>query len=303
MQHYIQANTDGQLHDAAEPSISPLNRGFLYGDAVYEVWRTYAGAVFAFDEHWQRLERSARALHLDHQLEPERLLEEMKRTAAAFRARTGHSGELYVRLQLTRGAGPIGLDVALADAPSWVLLVQRLEPHGSGAASGPLRLSVATSLRRNPVEALDPAWKTGNYLNNLLCLREARARGADEVVICNARGLITEAAVCNIFFVQGGVLLTPPTSVGILAGVTRELILREVAARAGQSTRLQELRPTQLGSFDECFLSSTTRGIAPVAAIDEQPFQVSGQSSTARLRAAYESYALEHAAAHPERVL
>ena len=71
MADYIQANTDGRLHDAAEPSISPLNRGFLYGDAVYEVWRTYHGVIFGFEEHGRRLERSARALHLEIGLSPD----------------------------------------------------------------------------------------------------------------------------------------------------------------------------------------------------------------------------------------
>lgn len=300
---YIQANTDGRLHDASEPSVSPLNRGFLYGDAIYEVWRTYEGTVFAFHEHWQRLERSAKALYLAHGLDPERLLYQLKRTAAAFRARTGHDGELYLRLQVTRGAGPIGLDVALADAPSWVLLIQRLAQRDPHAAELGLTLSVATGLRRNPVDALDPAWKTGNYLNNLLCLREARARAADEVVICNQRGLVAEAAVSNIFFVQHGVLVTPPTSAGILAGITRELILNEVAARAGLTAREQEIRPADFGGFEECFLSSTTRDVTPVAAIDERPFRVSQESVTSRLKAAFQEYALGYAAGHPELVL
>lgn len=300
---YIQANTDGKLHDATEPSVSPLNRGFLYGDAIYEVWRTYEATVFAFEEHWRRLERSADALYLEHGLDPARLLYQMKRTAAAFRARTGHRGELYLRLQVTRGAGPIGLDVALADAPSWVLLVQRLAQRGSRAGQLGLTLSVARGLRRNPVDALDPAWKTGNYLNNLLCLREARARGADEVVICNQRGLVAEAAVSNIFFVQQGVLVTPPTSVGILAGVTRELILNEVAARAGLTAREQELRPADFAGFEECFLTSTTRDVTPVAAIDEHAFHVGPESVTDRLKSAFQEYALGYAAGHSELVL
>jgi branched-chain amino acid aminotransferase len=300
---YIQANTDGKLHDATEPSVSPLNRGFLYGDAIYEVWRTYEGTVFAFDEHWRRLERSAKALYLAHGLDPARLLYQMKRTAAAFRARTGHGGELYLRLQITRGAGPIGLDTALADAPSWVLLVQRLAHRGPRGGQLGLELTVATGLRRNPVDALDPAWKTGNYLNNLLCLREARARGADEVVMCNQRGLVAEAAVSNIFFVQQGVLVTPPTSVGILAGVTRELILSEVASRAGLTVREQEIRPADFGGFEECFLTSTTRDVTPVAAIDEHPFHVGAESVTEVLKAAFQEYALGYSAGHPELAL
>jgi branched-chain amino acid aminotransferase len=300
---FIQANTDGRLHDAAEPSISPLNRGFLYGDAVYEVWRTHAGVVFAFDEHWQRLGHSAQALYLNLGLSRERLCSEMQRTARAFREQTGERGELYVRLQVTRGAGRIGLDVSLATAPSWVLLVQALSRPALPAGRAGLRLQVAQGLRRNPVDALNPAWKTGNYLNNLLCLREARAAGADEVLMLNRAGCLTEAAVSNVFFVREGVLVTPPLSAGILGGVTRALILQRVAAQAGLQAREEDVHPEQLREFEECFLSSTTRDTAAVEAIDAQRFLVGPTSVTARLQSAFSAYAAEYARQHPELAL
>jgi len=299
MGDYIQANTHGRLHDAAEPSLSPLNRGFLYGDAIYEVWRTYHGVIFGFEEHWLRLERSARALHLEHGLTRESLAAEIRRTVAAWRARTGDTGEVYVRLQVTRGAGPIGLDIALADLPQWVLLVQKLKIGAPKAGRAGLHLSVATALHRNAPDTLNPAWKTGNYLNNLLCLREAKTRGADEVVILSQDGAITEAAVCNIFFVRRGVLSTPPLSAGILEGITRELIVREIAARAGLEVREETIRPADLGTFEECFLTSSTRDIGPVEAIDARLYQVRDYSVTARLKAEFARYAAEYAARHP----
>ncbi len=217
---FIQANTNGRLHDAREPSISPLNRGFLYGDAIYEVWRTYHGVLFAWEEHWRRLERSAAALHLTLPFAPAQALVEIKRTVAAFFAATGAQPEVYVRLQITRGGGAIGLDPALADRPDFTLLVQP-NPAWTPRQLAGLQLSLATGLRRNPVAALSPAWKTGNYLNNILCLREARARGADEVVIINLAGEVTEAAVSNIAFVRAGGVVTPPMEAGILGGITR----------------------------------------------------------------------------------
>ena len=123
---YIQANTNGRLHSAAEAVISPLDRGFLYGDAVYEVWRTYHDTVFAFDEHWARLEASARSLHFVLPFDAAEAWRELKRTVAAFRERGGEKTELYIRLQVSRGGGSIGLDPALADRPTWVFLVQSL---------------------------------------------------------------------------------------------------------------------------------------------------------------------------------
>src|SRR5258708_199896 len=110
---FILANTNGRIHPASEPSGSPLNRGLLYGDAIYEVWRTYHGVIFAFEEHWLRLRRSADALFMALPLTKEKLLDELLRTARAFREATKETGELYLRLQVTRGAGAIGLDTNL----------------------------------------------------------------------------------------------------------------------------------------------------------------------------------------------
>src|SRR5580698_443440 len=122
--HFIQANTNGRLHPASEPSISPLNRGFLYGDAIYEVWRTYRGVIFAWEEHWRSMRASAQSLHLRLEVSPEQLRAEIRRTTSPYRKSVPNSGELYIRLQITRGEGAIGLDTSLADKPDFVLLVQ-----------------------------------------------------------------------------------------------------------------------------------------------------------------------------------
>src|SRR5687767_2834408 len=232
---FIQANTNGRLHSAHEPSVSPLNRGFLYGDAIYEVWRTYHAVVFAWEEHFSRLERSARALHLMLPWSRAEMLAEIKRTVSAFRAATATAAqtELYIRLQVSRGGGPIGLDVALADRAEFVLLVQPCPMNSPDVLRSGVKLSIAMALRRNPIESLSPAWKTGNYLNNILCLREARARGADDVIMLNLRGELTELATSNIAFVQDGKVITPQLEAGILEGITRGLLLRKIAASAG----------------------------------------------------------------------
>ena len=149
-------------------------------------------------------------------------------------------------------------------------------------------------------DALSPAWKTGNYLNNILCLREARVRGADEVVILNQAGEVTEAAVSNIAFVNDGAVITPPLTAGILGGITRELVLTKIAPLVGVPVREQTVRPADFADMQECFLLSTTRDVAPVAAIDETRFKVGGGTVAARLKAAFADYARAEAKAHPE---
>ena len=260
---YIQANTNGRLHSAAEPSITPLNRGFLYGDAIYEVWRTYQGVIFAWEEHWARLERSAKALYLELPFDRDRILLEIRRTTAAF---------------------------VLIVQPCPLLSPEKLE-------SG-LTLSLAQGLRRNPIDALNPAWKTGNYLNNLLCLREAKSRGADEVLILNGAGHLTEAAVCNVGFVRGGEVITPPLEAGILEGITRGLLISTIARRLGVRVREEFLTVRDLDGVEECFLLSSTKDLAPVASLDGRAFRLGPDTLTRRLKKGFEAYAADYAASH-----
>jgi len=308
MEDYIQANTNGHLHDAREGSISPLDRGFLYGDAVYEVWRTYDRVVFAWAEHWVRLEQSAAALGFVLSVSADQMFEQIRRTAAAYRAATGDAGDLYIRLQITRGAGAIGLDPGLADGASFVILVRVNKGIPDDKLRDGYTLSLATTLRRNSSETLNPAWKTGNYLNNILCLGEARRRGADEVVMTNLAGEVAESSVCNLGFVRrvGAAdsveIITPPLRSGILAGITRELVLSKIAVEAGfANVREAVIRPEEFGDFDECFLMATTRDIAPVGRIDAHQFRVGEGTVTMRLKAAFADTVAHYAAAHPQQ--
>lgn len=301
--HFIQANTNGRLHPADEPSIAPLNRGFLYGDAIYEVWRTYHGVVFAWDEHWQRLERSAASLYMTLPWTQAEIFNEIKKTVAAWRTRTGSPAELYIRLQITRGGGAIGLDVALADRADFVLLVQPCPLLTSGQEAGGITLSLARTLHRNHPSALNPAWKTGNYLNNLLCLREARSRGADEVVITNLAGEITEAAVSNIGFVRDGVMVLPPLEAGILAGITRRILIDHAAPAAGVTVSERTVRPEELPAMQECFLTATTKDLVPVRAIDGTVFRTGSDTVTMKMKRAFADYVAAYVKARPQQTV
>jgi len=298
MANYIQACTNGRLHDACEPSISCLNRGFLYGDAIYEVWRTYNRVIFAWEEHWRRLEQSAAALFLTLPFSATNALEEIRRTVGAYHARASTNGELYIRLQVTRGSGAIGLDPALADRADYLILVQQNTLYPPEKFHAGLNLRIATKLRRNSADTLNPAWKTGNYLNNILCLREARVVGADEVVILNLAGEITEAAVSNLAFVRNGEVVTPPLSAGLLGGVTRDLLIREIAQRVGCNVCEATIRPDELSGMEECFLLSTTKDVTPVASIDNYRFALGENTLTSRLKSAFLDYTDSYSNAH-----
>jgi branched-chain amino acid aminotransferase len=284
---YVQANTNGILHAATEATLTPLNRGFLYGDSIYEVWRSYEHRIFAWAEHWQRLQASARSIHLSIPWSEAAVIESIQSTTRAFRQHTGYAADLYIRLQIFRGAGPIGLDTNLADRPGFVILVKPVPPIASHVLEAGLNLWVAREIKRNAPATLDPAWKTGNYLNNILGLREAKQRGADDVVFLNLEGYLTEASTSNLAFIRDNHFVTPPLSAGILGGITRLIVIHEVAAAAGLKVKERPLQLADIARFDEAMLLSTTKDIQPVGRIDSVAFRTGPDSVTRRLKAAF----------------
>jgi len=296
---YVQANVNGDLRDAREPAISPLDRGYLYGDAVYEVWRTYEGVAFAFEDHWRRLERSAAGLGMELPFGQDEGFRQARRAVAAWRERTGSDAEVYIRLQVSRGSGPIGLDTALADAPAFVCLVKEQPDLSEAELDRGFKLAVVRSLKRNSAEALPPALKTGNYLNNILGLREAREAGAGEAVFLNAAGNVAEASTRNVWAVLPERVATPPAADGLLEGVTRRRLLEEIGAIAGRPLVEAALRVEDLQAAEELFLSSTTQDVLPVSSLDGKIYPTGPDTVTRRLKTAFRALARQYAAKRP----
>ena len=170
---------------------------------------------------------------------------------------------------MTRGAGEIGLDPALAVDPVALVIAQPI----SGPPAAAYREGVAAAIvgvRRAPPEAIDPSAKTGAHLPNVLAIREARAAGAHEALLLDARGYVTEGSSSNVFAVAGGVVRTPPLGAGILEGVTRGVVLR-LAREARLPVEEAALRPEDLESADEVFITSTIREIVPVTRLGGRP--------------------------------
>jgi branched-chain amino acid aminotransferase len=253
-------NVEGRLVPPEEAVVPVLDRGFLYGDSVYDVVRTYGGRVFELGRHLDRMERSASRIGL--LLPPRAQLEsELLRTMAA-----ADNAESYARLMVTRGEGRFGLSPHLAEGQNrLIIMVRPLEPPAADLYERGLRIAVVRT-RRNPPQALDPALKTGNYLNAILALREANAAGADDALMLDIRGQVTEASTSNVFFVKGGVVVTPPLALGMLEGVTRGLVI-EVARAEGLLVREEPHGPEALVAADEVFVTSTIREIMAVTSL------------------------------------
>jgi branched-chain amino acid aminotransferase len=257
---------DGALVRPEDAVISVFDRGFLYGDSVYEVLRTYRGVPYLLEPHLERLSESARRIGMGAM--PIRELSE--ETLATHRA--AGNADSYLRLIVTRGGGKIGLDPALAEGSRRIVIAQDVEEMRPPARLYDDGCEVSlVDVRRNLRAAVDPAAKTGNYLNSVMALAEARKKGAYEAIMLDHRDMITEGASSNIFVVVGGVLLTPAPDVGILKGVTRGVVL-SLAGEAKIRVLEVPLTPSVLTeSADEAFLTSSIREIVPVTKVDGRP--------------------------------
>jgi branched-chain amino acid aminotransferase len=258
---------DGAPVDAAEARVPVFDRGFLYGDSVYEVLRTFSWKPFALAPHLDRMQRSAAALGM---LLPPR--DDIERAIADTLAAAAEP-DAYVRVIVTRGAGELGLDPALADAPRLIVIVRPVKlPDPAQYRDGVEVAIVGRSRSAAPGQpgALDPQVKSGNYLVSVLAVAEARRRGAYEAILTDAVGRITEGGSSNFFLVRGGRISTPPVSAGLLEGITRGQVI--AAARAsGLAVDELPLWPADLHGADEAFLTSSVRGLLPIVRVDGQP--------------------------------
>jgi branched-chain amino acid aminotransferase len=258
---------NGKVTAPEDARVPALDRGFLYGDSVYEVMWWHRGRAVQAREHVERLVESGRRIYLEIPGPPSRWLEPVREAVAA--AGVGPTEDAYVRLVVTRGEGPIGLHVAKGLVPNVVVLVA--PAHRPSPEAWRKGLSVAlVGRRRVDAKALDPGAKTGNYMNNLLALHEAEDQGADDAVLLNERGEVTEGTTSNVYVVSRGAVSTPPLAAGILKGTTRTRVLA-LCANAGIRAEERTLSPDDLARADEAFLSSSVRGVIPVTRVDGKP--------------------------------
>src|SRR5262245_288310 len=243
------ANVNGQITPLEEARISVLDRGFLYGDSVYEVFRTYAGVPMFCHEHFDRMENSARLIHMTISQSRNEMLDEMRRTARAAEIPNGQ--DIYVRWHVTRGTGALDLVPARDLTSSFVIILKEVPKWNPEFYSRGMKLAV-THVRRNPVEALSPDIKSGNYLNNILGVAEAVELGADDCLMLNPAGIVTEASNSNVFFVIDGKLVTPSAASGVLRGITKAAIQR-LSTEQGFEVHESAIPASDLPRATECF--------------------------------------------------
>ena len=260
----IRINVNGELGDENARLLSPLDLGFVFGASVYETLRTYGGRPFLLERHLTRLRRSAASLDIPLDLGDRELIARIESTLEA-----ASNPESYLRLIVSAGVGEIDYRREATRHPTIVILVKPLPQVPSRFYEEGIRMVVVDVVRNHP-KSVSPRIKTSSLLNNMFAMREAYARGADEAVMLSYRGEVAEGSQTNIFVVEGKKVKTPTVEVGILAGITRELVLN-LARQEGLETEESVIAPDQLFGADEVFITSSTREVVPVVAIDEKP--------------------------------
>ncbi|WP_428261322.1 aminotransferase class IV [Haliangium sp.] len=286
----VKVYIDGVLYDPEHAVVSVFDRGFLYGDSVYEVMRTSAGVPVDEAPHLARLADSAAAIALC----PPSV--EYLRAAIRESLAAADNDESYIRVVVTRGGGEIGLDMALADEPRLIIIIKPLTRPAPELYQRGIALAIVHR-QRTSRQSMDPRIKSGNYLNNIMALHEARRVGADEALMCDAAGRVAEGTTSNVFVVNGGGLITPTLDIGLLPGITRRRVI-ELARRDGMDVVEGVLTPEQVRSADEAFITSSIRGVLPVATVDGAPLACPAAGPvTRRIMTLYDDFLAEQARA------
>ena len=252
---------DGKFYDEKNAKISVFDHGLLYGDGVFEGIRAYNGRAFKLKEHIDRLFFSAKAILLKIPLSRPAITRAVLDTCRRNKIRDG-----YIRLVVTRGVGTLGLDPDRCKKGSVIVITGKIQLYPKKLYEQGMPL-ITVPTTRNFANAINPAIKSLNYLNNILAKIEAKIGGCAEAIMLNPSGNVAECTGDNVFILSGGQLLTPPLSAGALRGITRGVVI-DLAAQMGLEVREPDLTRYDLYNADECFITGTAAEIAPVALID-----------------------------------
>jgi len=262
---------NGSLVDEAAATISVFDHGLVVGDGVFETILLHDGAAFALRRHLDRLERSANGLGI--KTPPRALIAD----AVSATVAEAHQASGRIRVTLTAGLGPLGSSRDDGEPTLVVAIAELGEVHEVA--------NVATvAFRRNEFGALS-GLKTTSYGENALALANAAELGADEAIFANTAGMLCEGTGSNVFVVIDGELVTPTLSSGCLAGITRGLVLESGLGREAD-LHFSEFSAERI---DEAFLTSTLRGVQPIATIDGAALRAAPGSTTKEAAARYDA--------------
>jgi branched-chain amino acid aminotransferase len=251
---------DGKFVEKSKAAVSVFDHGLLYGDGVFEGIRAYNGSVFRLVDHINRLYDSAKSIRLKIPLTKHEMAEAVLETI-----RRNELRDAYVRLVITRGAGDLGVDPSLCKNPTLFIIA---EPMASilGPREPRVIRTIVSSYRRDRVDATSHEIKSLNYMNSILAKIEATSAGADDAILLDQRGFVSEASVSNVFIAKNGRIATPSHGAGILHGITRDRVIR-LCYDLGLEVQERDVTPFELNTADEVFIVGTKSEILSVGSI------------------------------------
>lgn len=250
---------------ASDAKISVFDHGFMYGDGIFETMRAYDGVIFMFDEHLNRLYRSSSFIGLDIK----RSISDIK-IAVYETLKVNSLSNAYVRLSVSRGYGQVGIDPDFCKENTFVIIANEFKNYPNSYYLEGIDI-IVSSIRRNPIEALNPQIKSLNFLNNILAKIEAKKMQAMEALMLNMQGFIAECTISNIFFVKDEILCAPSVSCGILDGITRDLVI-ELAVRNGIGVVEGQFTVEELFRASEVFITNSTMELMPVKRVNDKKY-------------------------------
>jgi len=254
---------NGKMLDRDKAVVSVFDHGLLYGDGVFEGIRSYDSLVFKLKEHVDRLYRSAEAIELKIPMIKSDMMAAVVETLKANGMK-----DAYIRLVVTRGPGDLGLDPRKCKVPTIFIITDKISLYPKEFYQNGLSIITANT-RRNLTTALNPKIKSLNYLNNILAKIDAIKAGTEEAIMLTYNGYVAECTGDNIFIITGGKLITPPSDVGALEGITREAVI-SLAEKIGIEFEEKMIKIEDLYAADEVFLTGTAAEIIPVTTIDKR---------------------------------
>jgi branched-chain amino acid aminotransferase len=261
MAKYIYMN--GSYVPPEEAKVSVFDHGFLYGDGVFEGIRAYGGNIFRLGPHLKRLYESAKSILLNIPL----TIEEMEAVVIET-VRRNDLKDCYIRLVVSRGRGDLGLDPKSCPKPEVIIIADQIRLYPQELYDKGLEI-VAVPTRRNIPDALNPKIKSLNYLNNILVKLEANRAGVLEALMLNSEGYVCECSGDNIFIVKDGKIITPPTYLGALDGITRQAIM-DIGRRLNYEVLETPFTRHDVYVADEAFLTGTAAEVIPVVKVDSR---------------------------------
>ncbi len=251
---------NNKMIDAKDAKVSIFDRGFLYGDGLFETMRCYDGKIFKLAEHISRLFRSSKVMKIKIRNSKAKFAKTIYRILKANRLK-----DAYVRLTITRGEGSFALIRGKDAKPNVIITAKKFKGYPEAFYSRGISAKIS-DIRQDERSALSKI-KSLNFLNHILARIRAQDDGFDEAILMNTKGHIAEAATSNIFLVKNGSILTPSLTSGILPGITRGSVIH-IARKLGMRVTEKSVSSKELINADEVFLTNSLAELLSVIKIN-----------------------------------